>query len=582
LHDRGYYVSEKSLEEKKEEFEKVWKEAQDQGAGRERFLILVNHTNQTDKQLIVFFPDESKRVGVKPIRILAEKMDERKIREAILVVKQPLTPLARTAIQEASVKMRIEVFHENELIVNITQHELVPQHVALSDEEKQQLLNRYKMKPSQLPRIQVTDPVARYFGMQRDQVMKIIRPSETAGRYVTYRRSWFDAKENVAEADGFAGRMLISGMAVSRVRACRADCQEGSKSSEQVPSRGWGLGRWAVRLLGFDAFFWLTRKMADARSVQAPELHSVLDVHGFQLFFCPVFNADPHPGNILMMPDGRIGLIDFGQCRRLSSEEKAASSGQPPQPEGDAANASRPLAELTQFRTRQGNLMLFAPQPMDTWIGKEVLEDQSAGGYRDVATGKPLSRKLAASYMAFCKRHTRRCRMGDVVDKYIRLVDKYQPKVFAEARIYVARFPEEAGDLFKQIKKVRKQIRKTRGGRRQTRQTTPSSSGEAAALETGSDAPQGRGTDRGKAQGEEPTAMTRPGHVTKEDADTVSERRKGMSADTPPDWGDSSNDDAAPTYEWPWGTPVARPIGVTARATLRFDRTSQRRRDVSN
>ena len=252
-------------------------------------------------------------------------------------------------------------------------------------------------------------------------------------------------------------------------------------------------------------------------------------------------------------PNCRLhGVTDRGNSRPRQSSE-AASSGQPPQPEGDAANASRPLAELTQFRTRQGNLMLFAPQPMDTWIGKEVLEDQSAGGYRDVATGKPLSRKLAASYMAFCKRHTRRCRMGDVVDKYIHLVDKCQPKVFAEARIYVARFPEEAGDLFKQIKKVRKQIRKTRGGRRQTRQTTPSSSGEAAALETGSDAPQGRGTDRGKAQGEEPTAMTRPGHVTKEDADTVSERREGMSADTPPDWRDSSNDDAAPTYEWPCG-----------------------------
>eukprot|EP00913_Durusdinium_trenchii_P018155 g17056.t1 len=96
-------------------------------------------------------------------------MDERKIREAILVVKQPLTPLARTAINEASTKMRIEVFHENELIVNITQHELVPKHVPLSEEEKQQLLNRYKMKPTQLPRIQVIDPVARYFGMQRDQ-----------------------------------------------------------------------------------------------------------------------------------------------------------------------------------------------------------------------------------------------------------------------------------------------------------------------------------------------------------------------------------------------------------------------------
>ena len=50
--------------------------------------------------------------------------------------------------------------------------------------------------------------------------------------------------------------------------------------------------------------------------------------------------------------------------------------------------------------------MLFVPQPMDSWIGKEVLEDQSAGGYRDAVTGKPLTKKLAASYMAFCKRHS--------------------------------------------------------------------------------------------------------------------------------------------------------------------------------
>ena len=43
-----------------------------------------------------------------------------------------------------------------------------------------------------------------------------------------------------------------------------------------------------------------------------------------QIVIDGVFHADPHPGNILLLTDGRLGLIDFGSVGRLDSELRAA------------------------------------------------------------------------------------------------------------------------------------------------------------------------------------------------------------------------------------------------------------------
>ena len=154
---------------------------------RENLTILVEKTDDSTDQLFVFFPEDEK-VGVKPIKTYCKRMKEVNVLRAIIVVKINLTPFARSAVKEMAMHgYKVEYFKDSELLVDITEHKLVPEHVVLTNNQKQELLSRYKLKPSQLPRIQLYDPIARYFGLKHHQVVKIIRPSETAGRYVTYR-----------------------------------------------------------------------------------------------------------------------------------------------------------------------------------------------------------------------------------------------------------------------------------------------------------------------------------------------------------------------------------------------------------
>jgi DNA-directed RNA polymerases I, II, and III subunit RPABC1 len=109
LEDRGYAVAQQFMNETRAEFEGMWQNAQNEGAGRERFVILVGHLRDENNKILVYFPDENKRVGVKPIRMLCEKMSENKISHAILVVRQSLTPFAKQAMAETNAKLRIEV-----------------------------------------------------------------------------------------------------------------------------------------------------------------------------------------------------------------------------------------------------------------------------------------------------------------------------------------------------------------------------------------------------------------------------------------------------------------------------------------
>ena len=52
-----------------------------------------------------------------------------------------------------------------------------------------------------------------------------------------------------------------------------------------------------------------------------------MDIYLTQIFEFGIFHADPHPGNVLVRPDGTLVLIDFGMVGKLSKQQKYAFAG---------------------------------------------------------------------------------------------------------------------------------------------------------------------------------------------------------------------------------------------------------------
>ncbi|TPX35733.1 hypothetical protein SmJEL517_g01979 [Synchytrium microbalum] len=185
--DRGYQVSQAQSGQSLEEFKQIY--CPNGKPDRPNMSFIVKYPDERGgDELLVVFHDE--KVGKEIIKMIFKRMEEMRYSRGILVFQKSLTSQAAQIVQEMQQTYHLELFKENELLVNITRHILVPAHEVMSDAEKKQLLQRYRLKEQQLPRIQLGDPIAKYYGLKRGQVVRIIRPSETAGKYVTYRLCW--------------------------------------------------------------------------------------------------------------------------------------------------------------------------------------------------------------------------------------------------------------------------------------------------------------------------------------------------------------------------------------------------------
>lgn len=150
----------------------------------DRYVMLPSR--ETEKGLVryvVWVLKEEKVVGVAIARDLAKDMEEHEATRGMLVGGSRFTPAA-TKFAKAG---RIELVEGHYSSFDLFEHELVPTHVIAEDAEIQRVLEHYKIKKTQLPRIYSSDPAARVLGARPGQVLRIQRESPTAGLTYYYR-----------------------------------------------------------------------------------------------------------------------------------------------------------------------------------------------------------------------------------------------------------------------------------------------------------------------------------------------------------------------------------------------------------
>jgi DNA-directed RNA polymerase subunit H len=114
-----------------------------------------------------------------------------KTTELIVVTLEPIAPNFHAMAYECWLKhenTKVRYFQAASLINNPLQHILVPKHEKVPAEEEDALLKSMYATKAQLPLIRFhEDPIARMLGLVPKDIVRITRPSLTAGENIGYR-----------------------------------------------------------------------------------------------------------------------------------------------------------------------------------------------------------------------------------------------------------------------------------------------------------------------------------------------------------------------------------------------------------
>ena len=110
--------------------------------------------------------------------------------EVIIITLEPIAANfhAMSLMCHTTHKTKVRYFQAAAIINNPLKHILVPKHERVPSDQEEALLTGIYAKKSQLPLIRYhEDPIARMIGLMPGEIVRITRPSITAGECVGYR-----------------------------------------------------------------------------------------------------------------------------------------------------------------------------------------------------------------------------------------------------------------------------------------------------------------------------------------------------------------------------------------------------------
>jgi len=138
-------------------------------------------TNDEDEQIVVFTQPVIK-FNIDRVKEYISLLHKMGMNHCIVIYTESVTPMTKKLVAN-SVDIKIELFTQEELQYNITKHRLVPLHVRLSTEDGKEFKKKYGLKFQAILR---TDPISRFYGYQRGDVIKIVR-TNGENKFVSYR-----------------------------------------------------------------------------------------------------------------------------------------------------------------------------------------------------------------------------------------------------------------------------------------------------------------------------------------------------------------------------------------------------------